>query len=189
MNADLADKDSQDEKQTQNPDLDSPGKKRSKPPKKLVDIKKDVTKTFKKMLTQNHARGTVDTGRNGHDQTNESTKYGGSIGKNGDVDALTEHSNMDIEMKYIRKKMKKNLAQKFYKEDEEEEQNSFTREDKDNLPPILRKNKKDDIRQLQEFITTKRPKDPFKDLDPLTQKVDISKELAYNGTSANDIFN
>jgi hypothetical protein len=86
--------------------LDSPGKKKNKPPKKIVDIKKDVTKTFKKMLTQNHARGTVD-GRNGHDQTNESTKYGGSIGKGADVDALTEHSNMEIEMKYIRKKMKK----------------------------------------------------------------------------------
>ena len=30
------------------------------------------------------------------------------------------------------------------------------------------KTKKDDIRQLEEFISTKRPKDPFKDLDPLT---------------------
>lgn len=41
---------------------------------------------------------------------------------------------------------------------------------------ILKSNK-EDIRQLEEFISTKRPKDPFKDLDPLTQKVDISANV------------
>ena len=56
-----------------------------------------------------------------------------------------------------------------------------------NITPIMRTNK-DDIRQLEEFISTKRPKDPFKDLDPLTQKVDISVGIHYKGTSQNDIF-
>ena len=56
------------------------------------------------------------------------------------------------------------------------------------MSPILKKTKKDDIRQLQEFVTTKRPKDQFKELDPLKQKVDISSGLAYQGTSQNDVF-
>lgn len=50
------------------------------------------------------------------------------------------------------------------------------------------KTKKEDIRQLQEFVTTRRPKDPFKDLEPLKQKVDITKGLAYVGTSQSEIF-
>lgn len=50
------------------------------------------------------------------------------------------------------------------------------------------KTKKEDIRQLQEFVTTRRPKDPFKDLEPLKQKVDITKGLAYKGSSQNEIF-
>ena len=49
MNQDLNEKDSQDDKMTQNPDHTSP--RRTKPARKVVDIKKDVTKTFKKMLT------------------------------------------------------------------------------------------------------------------------------------------
>lgn len=52
----------------------------------------------------------------------------------------------------------------------------------DNLNLMMKTNK-DDIRQLEEFISTKRPKDPFKDLDPLTQKVDISVGIPYKGTS------
>jgi hypothetical protein len=46
-----------------------------------------------------------------------------------------------------------------------------------------------DMKYLQEYISTKRPKDPFKDLDPLTQKVDITAGLAYHGTSNADVFN
>jgi hypothetical protein len=44
-----------------------------------MNLKKDVTKTFKKMLTSNHNRvNTYDAGKtpnHGVDQTNESTKY------------------------------------------------------------------------------------------------------------------
>jgi hypothetical protein len=52
----------------------------------------------------------------------------------------------------------------------------------------MMRTKKEDIRQLEEFISTKKPKDPFKDMDPLTQKVDIKPEVAYQGTSTNEIF-
>jgi hypothetical protein len=50
------------------------------------------------------------------------------------------------------------------------------------------KTKKEDIRQLEEFISTKKPKDPFKDMDGLTQKVEIKKDVVYNGSSFGDIF-
>ena len=56
-----------------------------------------------------------------------------------------------------------------------------------NIGPLL-KTKKEDIRQLEEFISTKRPKDPFKDLDPLVSKVDITPDIKYQGTSQNDVF-
>jgi hypothetical protein len=98
LNAEL--KEGEDEVQTQNPDA-SPGKKGKTPAKGQADIRKDVTKTFKKMLTQNHNRGLNDMKRNVHDATNESTKYGGSLNGMEDIDV---HSNMDIEGKYIRKK-------------------------------------------------------------------------------------
>ena len=56
-----------------------------------------------------------------------------------------------------------------YKNDDPIEENYL--EDKynkkDNIDTMMKTNK-DDIRQLEEFISTKRPKDPFKDLDPLT---------------------
>jgi hypothetical protein len=48
--------------------------------------------------------------------------------------------------------------------------------------------KKEDIRQLEEFISTKKPKDPFKDMDGLQQKVEIKKDIVYHGTSFSDIF-
>lgn len=41
---------------------------------------------------------------------------------------------------------------------------------------------------MEENIPNKKPKDPFKDLDPLTQKVDITKGVGYQGTSQNDVL-
>ena len=55
------------------------------------------------------------------------------------------------------------------------------------IEPFL-KTKKEDIRQLEEFINTKRPKDPFKDLNPLISKVGITPVLEYRGSSMNDVF-
>ena len=52
----------------------------------------------------------------------------------------------------------------------------------------MMRTKKEDIRQLEEFISTKKPKDPFKDMDGLTQKVEIKQDVVYHGTSLNDIF-
>ena len=43
----------------------------------------------------------------------------------------------------------------------------------------FQKTKREDIRQLEEFISTKRPKDPFKELDPLIEKVDINADAKY----------
>jgi len=97
----------------------------------------------------------------------------------------------EIESKFTKKKAKKKgYIQKIYKD--EEDVNTTYLEDKyephQDTSTNFYKTKKEDIRQLEEFISTKRPKDPFKDLDPLTQKVDISSGLKYQGTSQNDVF-
>ena len=77
----------------------------------------------------------------------------------------------------------KRLKSKIYKDEDDLGSNYL--EDKynskeGNIGPLL-KTKKEDIRQLEEFIGIQRPKDPFKDLDPLVSKVDITAELKYHG--------
>lgn len=68
------------------------------PPKSSLDVKKDVTKAFKKMLTLSNQRTSQD---NGKTDVVDSTRYGGS--------ALDhENSNQDIsfndiESKFIKK--------------------------------------------------------------------------------------
>lgn len=55
-----------------------------------------------------------------------------------------------------------------YKEDDDLEENYL--EEKYNQHEAVQnlvKTKKEDIRQLQEFVTIKKPKDPFRDLEPL----------------------
>lgn len=87
------------------------------------ELKKDVSKTFKKMLTQNNKRSggqfksALDETGNG----NESTKYEGSR-YDGDHDANTQIS--DIESKFVKKKknMKQIAKAKMYKEDFEEDE-------------------------------------------------------------------
>jgi hypothetical protein len=37
-------------------------------------------------------------------------------------------------------------------------------------------------------VSTKKPLDPFKDLNPLTHKVEIAKDLVYQGASQPDVF-
>ena len=66
-----------------------------------------------------------------------------------------------------------------YKEDDIIEENYLEKNYTDLNRNTMLKTKKEDIRQLQEFVTTKRPKDPFKELEPLKQKVDITKGLLY----------
>ena len=165
------------------------------------NLKRDVSKTFKKMLTSNKNRQTnnnsslhVDSGHNGSQYGVESTKYNGSqLNQYGqEFDNQTQIS--EIESKFARKKAnnhhQKLLKAKIYKNEDPIEENYL--EDKfknrpDNINQMMKTNK-EDIRQLEEFVSTKRPKDPFKDLDPLTQKVDISVGIPYKGTSQNDIF-
>lgn len=85
----------------------------------------------------------------------------------------------------------KKLKNKIFKEDDDKASNyledQFNPNKLERIEPIL-KTKKEDIRQLEEFIHTKRPKDPYKDLNPLTSKVDITPVLEYRGSSTNDVF-
>ena len=50
------------------------------------------------------------------------------------------------------------------------------------------KTRKEDLRKLEEFVYTTRRKDPFKDIDPLLSKVDISKDVIYHGSSQIDVL-
>jgi hypothetical protein len=118
------------------------------------------------MLTQNHNRsyGLVDD--------NDSTRYDGSNNKKElSFDNRTQVS--EIELKFQKKKNNiKNLMQnKLYKEDDQLEtgylQDQYSKTGTSGMDKLMR-TKKEDIRQLEEFISTKKPKDPFKDMDPLT---------------------
>jgi hypothetical protein len=118
-----------------------------------------------------------------------STKYGGSATKQ-DPENQTQVS--EIESRFTKKKRNLKFGQfsKLYK-DEDETGTNYLEDSLDmrkNPQHSNLKTKKEDIRQLEEFISTKRPIDPFKDLDPLTQKVDISTGLKYQCTSQNDVL-
>ena len=41
---------------------------------------------------------------------------------------------------------------------------------------------------LREIIDTKRPDDPYREVDPMTHKVVINGDQAYNGLSQQEIF-
>ena len=64
--------------------------------------------------------------------------------------------------------MKKSLQKIYFKEDDKYD--SFIQQDKDVIDPMLKvkKDYKEDLLDHKELINTKRPKDPFKDLDPLS---------------------
>lgn len=53
-----------------------------------------------------------------------------------------------------------------YKEDEVDLRDQY--QSRANEREGMLRTKKEDIRQLEEFISTKKPKDPFKDMDGLT---------------------
>lgn len=136
------------------------------------------------MLTSNHNRSSCKPKES--DDNVESTHYDGSIANKQHSDQVTQMS--ELERKFIKKKTTfKPGITKLYKEDDNIAENFLEANYVDQQGPML-KTKKEDIRQLQEFVTTKRPKDPFKDLEPLKQKVDITKGLKYLGTSQNEIF-
>lgn len=85
----------------------------------------------------------------------------------------------------------RNLIQnKMYKEDEALEQTHLQDQFPKNGNEFDRmlKTKKEDIRQLEEFISTKKPKDPFKEMNALVEKVEIKKGVQYQGASVGEIF-
>mmetsp|Transcript_20713 Transcript_20713/g.31753 ORF Transcript_20713/g.31753 Transcript_20713/m.31753 type:complete len:130 (-) Transcript_20713:5040-5429(-) len=91
---------------------------------------KEVSKVFKRMLTSNHNRtnysefrnGTGNGNSNGHgDQTNDSTKYGGSAVRL-NIDNITQIS--EIESKFTKKKSKhRKYLSKIYKDEGDIEAN------------------------------------------------------------------
>jgi hypothetical protein len=94
--------------------------------KRKKDIKREVSKTFKKLLKENNKRDS--TYRRHDDQSNESTKFGGSH--------KDYFINADIETKFVKRQGMK-LGKKNFKEDAVEH-NSFVREDKDTAVPIFK---------------------------------------------------
>ena len=114
------------------------------------------------MLTSNHNRtaNQSDAGKltNLHpDQTNESTKYEGSVARQ-DFENLTQ-SALEIESKYKKKPTaKKAIISKVYKEDYVDT-NYLEDKYESNEIGAASKTNKNDIRQLEEFVSTKRPKD------------------------------
>ena len=72
--------------------------------------------------------------------------------------------------------IKQKLTKNFYKEDDDED-DRLRDADKEFLK------RKNEAVVMPEVVTKKRPRDPFKDLDPLTQKVDIRTGFNYNCTS------
>jgi len=78
------------------------------------NLKKDVTKTFKRMLTQNNKRGTKLN--NGSNLENDSTNYEGSNMNKQDLENFTQIS--EIENKFVKKKRGlQGIIGKYYKED------------------------------------------------------------------------
>ena len=126
------------------------------------------------MLTQNNRRtnpsaqprGALDETGNG----NDSTKYEGS---KYDQDPEVQTQISEIESKFAKKKknFKHLLKNKMYKEDYVDGEDPVDGED----GPIDQGQDQDfNLKQLEEFISTKRPKDPFLELKPLTEKVVIN---------------
>lgn len=68
------------------------------PPKSSLDVKKDVTKAFKKMLTLTNQRTSQEKPRT---EIADSTRYGGSIADQDNSNQ--EISFNDIESKFIKK--------------------------------------------------------------------------------------
>jgi hypothetical protein len=154
------------------------------------DLKKDVSKTFKKMLTQNHrrtnpsaqTRGALDETGNG----NDSTKYEGS---KYDQDPEVQTQISEIESKFAKKKknFKHLLTNKMYKEDYVEGEHDLVYGDEEHIEQAGN-DQEFNLKQLEEFISTKRPKDPFLELKPLTEKVVINPSSKYQGSSQNELF-
>lgn len=140
------------------------------------------------MLTANQRRTNASSQMRGNlDETgngNDSTKYEGSK-YDQDQDAQTQIS--EIESKFVKKKknFKHMMKGKMYREDYQGEPEQPEADD-----DIMDRAHEQEynLKQLEEFISTKRPKDPFLELKPLTEKVVINRAVKYQGQSTKEIF-
>jgi hypothetical protein len=121
-------------------------KENSRDPNKKwnFDIKKDISKTFKRMLTSNHNRSNNGSAKmvqeaDQVDPTIESTKYARSIQKD-------EESEIEKKFKQKNNKWKSNIN-KIYKEDEMEE-NYMEKNYSEPVENPLVKHKREDVRML-----------------------------------------
>ena len=121
---------------------------------------------------------------------NDSTRYDGSAGGQQEFDNTTQISEIELKFQKKRNNMRNLMHNKMYKEDENLDSSHL----QDQFPKHgnefdrMLKTKKEDIRQLEEFISTKKPKDPFKEMNALIEKVEIKKGVNYHGTSLGEIF-
>ena len=154
---------------------------------KATATQKHVSRAFKKMLSLSYSRGTPgEVQRNERSVDGGSTKYEGKSAAQQDFDVNSE--SFEIESRYKKKKARRRTMSKAYKEDDPEA----------NALQELLAGQTDithglglpggDARQLEECVSTKRPADPYRAMDPLTQKVEIQKDLAYAGTSQGDVL-
>lgn len=86
--------------------------------KNSMNLKRDVSKTFKRMLTANHNRTNYSESKNG-DNSNISTKYGVSGVARQDIENQTQIS--EIESKFTKKKKghKSSIMSKLYKDEDD----------------------------------------------------------------------
>lgn len=83
----------------------------------------------------------------------------------------------------------KNLIKKTYKDDDEQEQITLIDQyEQKHTPQVSTKTGENDIRQLYDFVDTSGKFDPFQDINPLTQKIEIAKNQKYNCTSQSDVL-
>ena len=138
------------------------------------------------MLSLNYSRGTPREVPKNERSVDGSTKYEGKSAAQQDFDVNSE--SFEIESRYKRKRARRRNMSKAYKEDDLEA----------NALQELLAGQTDithglglpsgDARQLEEYVSTKKPADPYRAMDPLTHKVEIQKDLAYAGTSQGDVL-
>lgn len=122
----------------------------------------------------------------------ESTKYGESqLRQEFDNQTQTSLISQEIEQKFRKKKFAQmnRIKTKLFKDDDQFE-SKYLKDQYFGVNNIPLKTKKEDIRQLEEFVSTKRPDNPFEKgkIDDRYQKVDIQKDYKYQGTSQNDVL-
>lgn len=136
---------------------------------KAKDPKKDISKAFKKLLTKNNQRQQHATTTIGMSKENKSVDESTKFDNSDRLENYHEEGNSQIEKKFAKKKGRKGLQHKLFLDEEfifenrnpeKVDPTQFGKEDKKNI-------------NINEYINTKRPNDPFKGINPLAEKVAI----------------